>query len=197
MIVETKRGLSPRRNDDRKTSAPMNRGSKLRELLADEEVESSEVVGMKQGNRDKKLDFSSFVVKSNKYDYPRMGQVPATYYRSVIADMQVREKNGVEILDVYYDLEDRYGREYHILQSYPAGSRPFRQLADALAAAGVSSGETADAGIGACEIISLDYVSQKSDFGSIVERKPYVAPPEPDDQDEDDEDGDYLTDEDS
>ena len=62
-----------------------------------------------------------------------------------------------------------------------------------MAAAGVSSGETADAGIGTCEIINLDYVSKKTDFGSIIERKPYVAPPEPDAQDEEDDD-DYLTD---
>ena len=86
-----------------------------------------------------------------------------------------------------YDIEDRYGRQYHILQSYPAGSRPFKQLAAALAAAGVPNGATADAGIGVCEVINLDYVSKKSDFGSIIERKPYVASPDSEDQEEDDE----------
>ena len=167
-----------------------------RDLLADEPAAASASAEEQMPSKTKKSAFGNFVICPTLYDYPRIGQVPATYYRSVIADMNVREKDGKEILDVCYDIEDRYGREYHILQSYPAGSRPFRQLADALAAAGVASGETADAGIGVCEIINLDYVSKKSDFGSIVERKPYVAPPDTQDEEDDEgeEDSDYLED---
>lgn len=187
-MIESKKRSSLGRNSSPGMSTSMKSGSKLKELLAeDEATESSEAVSMKHRGTDVKASFSNFVVKTCEYDYPRIGQVPADFYYSVIADMQVREKDGREILDVCYDIEDRYGREYHILQSYPAGSRPFKQLATALVAAGVPNGATVDAGIGVCEIINLDYVSKKSDFGSIIERRPYVAPSGYDDQEESDE----------
>lgn len=189
-MIESKKRSTLGRNSSPTKVASASRGSKLRELLSDEE--ETESITTNQSGNDKPMSFSSFVLQTYEYDYPRMGRVPATYYRSVIADMQVREKDGREILDVCYDIEDQYGREYHILQSYPAGSRPFKQLAAALIAAGVPSGETVDAGIGVCEIINLDYVSKKSDFGSIVERKPYVVPPD----DEDQEENDVLADDD-
>lgn len=197
MVQNSRKGMLSGRNGSRKPSAIMNRGSKLNELLADEEVvKSSEAGSMKQRGNDKKASFANFVINAFEYDYPRIGQVPATYYRSVIADMQVRDKEGKEILDVCYDIEDQYGREYHILQSYPMDSRPFKQLAAALLAAGVPRGETANAGIGVCEIINLDYVSKNSDFGSIVERKPYVctSTAEDEDTDEDEEFSDFLPD---
>ena len=186
-MIDRRKRVTLGRNSSPHMSASANRGSKLKDLLSDEEVaETSEKSSMNHGGNDKKRSFANFVVHTNEYDYPRMGQVPATYYRSVIADMQVREKDGKEILDVCYDIEDQYGREYHIMQSYPAGSRPFKQLAAALIAAGVTKGETVDAGIGVCEIINLDYVSKKSDFGSIIERKPYVVPPDNNEKEEED-----------
>lgn len=185
MTESKKRSTLGRNSSPRSTS--MKSGSKLKELLAEDEgTECSEAVGMKQPHTEEKASFASFVVKTCEYDYPRAGVIPATYYYSVIADMQVREKDGREILDVCYDIQDCYGREYHILQSYPADSRPFKQLAAALVAAGVPNGATVDAGIGVCEVINLDYVSKNSDFGSIIERRPYVAPAVSDDQDEDD-----------
>lgn len=187
-----KRPTLGRRNDPR-PGGLLASGSKRKELLSDEDpVENAEPV-IEQKRSGEILDFSEFTIAVSKYEYPRLGKIPAATFFSTIADMKVRTKEGRQILDVFYDLEDRYGQEYHILQSYPAGSQPFRMLAAALAAAGIPKGATADAGIGVCEFVTIDYVSKNSELGSIVERQPYVAPP-PADEDEDEDD--LLLDED-
>ena len=185
-----------RRNNPR-TGSLRAPDSKLKDLL---DVNDASTEALQTLNKQSVgLNFSRFVVRTNHYEYPRIGKVPATYYHSKIVAMSVREKNGKLILDVHYDLEDSYGRVYHIVQSYPADSQPYRRLADALAAAGVPEGATADAGVGTEEIVELDYVNKDSDLGSIVNRRPYTVPTS-DDEDEDadqDEDDMLLEDDDN
>ncbi|MBR5570266.1 MAG: hypothetical protein IKW10_05150 [Oscillospiraceae bacterium] len=82
--------------------------------------------------------------------------------------MQVRAKNDKKILDVFYDLEDSYGRKFYIKQSYPEDSQPFQNLATALAAAGVPDGSTVDKAIGTVEILELDFITPNSDFGMNI-----------------------------
>ena len=178
---------------NRKTGGLLGRTSRRsRDLLADDPVVASDPVEVQKFSKNKSVSFSDFVIRSTPYDYPRIGKVPATRYRSTIADMQVRVKNDKKILDVFYDLEDSYGRKFYIKQSYPEDSQPFQNLATALAAAGVPDGSTVDKAIGTVEILELDFITPNSDFGSIVARKPYVAPP--DTQDEEDDADDYLED---
>ena len=157
-------------------------GSKRKELLADEDAPVAETAHNAQKATDSV--FSKFVVHANRYDYPRLGKVPAAVFYSKIADMRVREKNGEAILDVYYDIEDCYGQLFYIVQSYWADSQHYQRFAAALAAAGVPDDATADAGIGVTEMIRIDYVSKKTNVGSIVERKPYTVPPAADDDTE-------------
>jgi hypothetical protein len=162
----------------------------MKDLLAEDVVEAAEsaqVINEVQTNKNTRLDFSGFPLKASKYEYPRIGRVPATYYHSKIVDMSIRKKNDKIILDVHYDLEDSYGRLYYIVQSYPADSQPYRRFAEALGAAGVSGDVYADAGIGVEEIIELDYISKSSDLGSIVNRRPYTKS-SADDEDEDEDD---------
>ena len=176
--------LNTRRNHQ--TGGLSDRTSiRSRNLLADESVVASAPAEVQKLRKDKSVSFSDFVIRSTPYDYPRIGKVPATRYRSTIADMQVRVKNDKKILDVFYDLEDVYGQKYYIKQSYPEGSQPFQNLASALAAAGVPDGSTVDKAIGTVEILEVDYKTADSDFGYIGERRPYVAPPNTQDEDDD------------
>ena len=165
-------------------------------MLCDEEAASTSTEIHKQPKISSKSQcFDSFVVMTSKYDYPRLGKVPAIKYLSTIADMKVRKKNDKKILDVFYDLQDNYGRLFYILQSYPEGSQPFKRLSTALAAAGVPKGATVDAGIGITELITIDYRSKDSEFGSIVAREPYPVTPDDSDQDDEEFDADILEDE--
>jgi hypothetical protein len=172
-MIKSTRSTAAQRSSN-KSNRPLGRESKIKDLLSDEETIDTTKSAQEQLNSSEKLDFSKFIITANRYDYPRLGKVPAITYYSTIADMKIREKDGKTILDVYYDLQDSWGRTFYIIQSYPEGSQPFRRLGAALAAAGVPNGATADAGIGVVEIITLDYPSNSSELGSIVERKPYV-----------------------
>lgn len=197
-MLKTRRSMVSGRSDDHKNVSPLGRSnSRMKELLAEEDLADvnadKKITNAQKKGKVNHLGFDTFVVKTNRYEYPRIGKVPATYYHSKIVDMNVREKNGKAILDVHYDLEDSYGRVYHIVQSYPAESQPYHRFADALVAAGVPENAKVNAGIGVEEIIEIDYISKSSDLGSIVNRKPYT-PTEPadDDIDLDDEDDDFL-----
>lgn len=174
--------------------SPRSGSTKMKDLLAEDAVETTEtakVISKEQTSKDTQLDFSRFPLKTSRYEHPRIGRVPATYYHSKIVGMSIREKNDKVILDVKYDLVDCYGRVYYIVQSYPADSQPYRRFAEALEAAGVSCDANADAGIGVEEIIELDYVSKSSDLGSIVNRRPYTTPSADDENEDENEAEDY------
>ena len=198
-MLKTRRSMVSGRGDDHKTGSPLGRNnSRMKELLAEEDLADSntdiEITNEQKKGDVNHLSFDNFIVKTNRYEYPRIGRVPATYYHSKIVDMSVRKKNDKAILDIKYDLEDSYGRVYHIIQSYPAESQPYHRLADALAAAGVPEDAKVNAGIGVEEIIELDYLSKTHDLGSIVNRRPYTGP-SVDDQDHEEAD-DILLDDD-
>lgn len=191
-MIESKRRMHLGRGEACKTGNLLGRSnSRIKDLLAEEAAveaaESTEVTYKELTDKNAHLDFSRFPLKTSKYEHPRIGRVPATYYHSKIVDMSIREKNEKVILDVKYDLVDSYGRVYYIVQSYPAGSQHFHRFAEALTAAGVSKDANADAGIGVEEIIEIDYISKNSDLGSIVNRKPYTTPSANDEDEEEDD----------
>lgn len=199
-MIESKRRMRFGRGEACKTGDLLGRSdSRKKDLCAEEDVVeiagSNEVFAKEQTDKNMHLDFSRFPLKTSRYEYPRLGRVPATYYRSKIVDMSIREKNDKVILDVKYDLVDSYGRVYYIVQSYPADSQPYHRFAEALAAAGISKNANADAGLGVEEIIEIDYISKNSDLGSIVNRRPYITS-SANDKDEDDEDDVLLDDDD-
>lgn len=179
--------------------AEKRRGSNAKKLLGSEEDEIAEHEALEQAQNNivgTSDDWACFHVKSNRYEYPREKSVPADMYFSTIVRMEIRRKDGKRILDVFYDFEDRKCDIHHVLQSYPEGSLPFQRLANALAAAGVDDDRPASDGVGVTEIVRLDYVSRNSGIGSIVERKPYVLPPEEELEEEDQELIDRLSDDD-
>lgn len=178
--------------NDRKTgNAPWSRNSQVKNLLAEEN----------EDNLDAKIDsqqtvvadpvdlqalLSQLTIDFDEYTYPREKTVPADCYFSTIVAMSARLKEGKVILDVDYELEDRYGAIRHIRQSYPVGSQPYKVLSKALVAAGLTKDQKITDAVGTTEMIRIGYVSKNSDMGSIVERKPYVIPPEDDDSEFDD-----------
>lgn len=179
MITGKKNSASQYRANRQTKGAWSPSSSRIKNLLAEDGVESTvtrKVASTQKTSSNAPLGFGNFVVKASCYDYPRIGKVPAIRYHSTISDMKVRKraKDGQMVLDVFYDLEDAYGRKFNIIQTYSAGSQAFQRLVTALSAAGVPEGATVDAGIGTEEIIEIDYITPDSDMGSIVERKPYI-----------------------
>jgi hypothetical protein len=65
-----------------------------------------------------------------------------------------------------------------------------------MVAAGLKPGQPILKAIGVTEMVRIDYVAKRSDIGSIVERKPYVIPPEEDLDEETQELVDRLADDD-
>ena len=121
------------------------------------------------------LTLESFIIEEEIFEYPMLDTVPAGIYGSEIKKMEPRMKGDKKILDVCYEIIDRTGEAYFIKQSYPDGSRPMRDFSRAMIAAGVKAGSTMKAAIGVREVIELAYVSQNSDFGSIIRRIPETA----------------------
>lgn len=136
------------------------------------------------------LTLDDIVIPKGGYRYPREGEVPAGYYVSVIDSIEVREKNGKTLLDVCYEIEgcdyQNRGKVFRIKQTYPLGSDHATDFFDAIVAAGVKPGPNLKDAIGVTEWIRLGYLSNKSDLGSIVERKPYR-----DDDVEEDDDSEF------
>ena len=186
----TNRGPLGRTNGRKTGNAPWSRNSQVHKLLAEEEDNTSEVkIDSQQTAAADPVDLQSLLSKLtidfDEYAYPREKTVPADCYFSTIMAMSVRIKEDKVILDVDYDLEDRYGAIRHIRQSYPVGSQPYKMLSKALAAAGLEKGQQITDAVGTTEMLRVDYISKNSDLGSIVERKPYVIPPEDDDSEYD------------
>ena len=188
----TGKGPLGRRNDRRIGGSPLGRTSQMKKLLSEEGDDSAPVVesNTDQIVGDNPVDLqallSKLTIDFDEYAYPREEAVPADWYFSTIAAMSVRIKEGKVILDVDYDLEDRFGSIRHIRQSYPVGSHPYKVLSKALVAAGLKKGQQITDAAGTTEMLRVDYVSKNSDLGSIVERKPYVIPPEDEDREFDD-----------
>ena len=180
-MITSKKNSAPQYRANRQTKGSWSPGSsRNKNLLAEEDcVETTathKVTSTQKTSSNAPLGFGNFIVKPTGYEYPRIGKVPAVRYHSTIADMKVRKraKDNQLVLDVFYDLEDAYGRKFNIIQTYSAGSQAFQRLVTALSAAGVPDGATVDAGIGTEEILEIDYITPNSDMGSIVERKPYI-----------------------
>lgn len=123
------------------------------------------------------LSLDSILIIGDEYEYPKEERVPAGFYLSKITDARVRIKdNGKKMLDVFYDIEgcDRRndGKTFQIKQSYVDGSDHHRVFSNAMIRAGLKSRSGSSAIIGVTECIHLAYVSDRSEIGSIVERKP-------------------------
>lgn len=127
-----------------------------------------------------------FVISADVYEYPVEDNVPAGYYLSEIKTLTPRLKNGRLMLDVGYEICSRDGDVYYIKQTYPQESDALRKLYRALVAAGVKPGPNMRDAIGVREVIVLAYVSEKSDFGSIIRRVP-KATEDPNCEDADDD----------
>ena len=180
------------RTSGRKTgNSAWSRTSQVKNLLAEEKEDTPDVkIDAQQSAMAKPVDLqellSKLTIDFDEYSYPREKTVPADCYFSTIVAMSVRIKEDKVILDVDYDLEDRYGTIRHIRQSYPVGSQPYKALSKAMVAAGLTKDQKITDAIGTTEMLRIDYVSKNSDLGGIVERKPYVIPPEDDDSEYDD-----------
>ena len=128
--------------NDRKTgTTPWIRNSQAQKLLAEEKEDTPKVkIDSQQTVAAEPVDLqallSQLTIDFDEYTYPREKTVPADCYFSTIVAMSARLKEGKVILDVDYDLEDRYGAIRHIRQSYPVGSQPYKALSKALVAAG-------------------------------------------------------------
>ena len=121
---------------------------------------------------DSALSLDEFVITEDIFEYPREDRVPPGYYACELQHVEPRFKNGKKILDVGYELIDRKGEAYYILQSYPLGSQPYKALCRALIAAGVKPGSNMKTAIGVREAVELAYVSKYADIGSIIRRLP-------------------------
>lgn len=185
---------SSRDNDRRTGGSPLGRASQFKKLLADDE----DIIGAPDSavqqcpindHEDCQQLLAELVIESSDYAYPKEKDVPAGVYFSTISHMEVRVKNDKIILDVGYDLEDRYGLIRHILQSYTKGSQHYKKFGAAMVATGLKPGQPILDAMGVTELVRIDYVAKRSDIGSIVERKPYVIPP---DEELDDEDQDLI-----
>ena len=123
------------------------------------------------------LSLDDIIIPKGGYRYPRDGEVPVGYYISTVDSIEVREKNGKTLLDVYYEIEgadyQNKGEVFRIKQTYPLGSDHATDFFDAMVAAGVKPGPNLKDAIGVSECIRLGYPSTKSDLGSIVARQPY------------------------
>ena len=142
-----------------------------------------------------------FAVPAPKYEYPVEEKVPGGVYFAEIKQMEIRRKGDQVILDVGYQIKN-YKGIFRILQSYPAGSMPFKKLRKAIADAGIDAASDIRVAVGMSEKIVLAYVSKHSDIGSIIDRTPWKDPnstdEEPGDtvtQDDDSEFDDFLEDE--
>lgn len=151
-----------------------------------------------------KLSLDSFLIVGNDYDFPKEDVVPPGFYLSKITDASVRMKNGKKLLDVLYDIEGcdakNDGKVFHIKQSYSENSDHHRVFSNAMVKAGVKTRSGASAVIGITECIKIAYVSNTSEIGSIVDRKPcdWEGADEAEPTVEDDPDYDnFLSDEDS
>ena len=187
----TNRGPLGRTNSRKTGSSAWSRNSQVKNLLAEENEDTRDAkIDTQQILAAEPVDLqallSKLTIDYDEYAYPREKTVPADCYFSTIVAMSVRIKEDKVILDVDYDLEDRYGAIRHIRQSYPVGSQPYKALSKALVAAGLRKDQKISDAIGTTEMLRVDYVSKNSDLGSIVERKPYVIPPEDDDSEFDD-----------
>jgi hypothetical protein len=189
-----------RRNNRRTSDSPLSSGSQIKTLLADEDEKKTVIQSPIVENKDEMEKYwKLFAVEVNKYEYPVEEKVPAGAYYSEIKKMDIRIKNDQVILDVGYWIEDAKA-VYRILQSYPAGSIPFKKLRAAIDAAGIDATTDIRTAIGMSEKILLAYVSKKSDIGSIIDRIPCEKLPDLDDDgneivvqhDEDDEFDDAL-----
>lgn len=145
------------------------------------------------------LTIEDIIIPKGGYRYPRDGEVPGGFYFSVIDLIEVREKNGKTLLDVCYEIEgcdyQNRGKVFRIKQTYPLGSDHATDFFDAIVAAGVKPGPNLKDAIGVTELIKLAYLSDKSDLGSIIARKPY-RDDDSNSEDDDSEVDDMLTDED-
>lgn len=143
------------------------------------------------------LDY--FIIEADEYEYPVEERVPSGYYFSEIKKLEARIKNDKVVLDASYEICPTLGSDvYHIKQTYPEGSKPLRDFYKAMVKAGVKPGPNLKDAIGIREIIVLSYVSEKSDFGSIVRRKPDLTTtgsqnddPEEETEEDDDEDSEF------
>ena len=207
MISSPKRPTLGGRRPD-KGSQP-SRGSKAGWLLSEDENTKVQVNTVNQASAvsaedDMEKYWKMFAIPASKYEYPIEEKVPGGIYYAEIKQMEIRRKGDRVILDVGYWIED--AKSFHrILQSYPAGSVPFKKLRKAIADAGIDATNDIRAAIGMSEKICLAYVSKHSDIGSIIDRMPCEKLPDLDDDgneivtqtDQDDEDNDdFLTDED-
>lgn len=185
---------------ERKTGGLLARTSQAKKLLADEETVDPPITMANQQHTvsnpvDSQDLLDKLLIDYDDYDYPREEKVPAGWYFSTITEIKAREKDDRVIVDIGYTLEDRYGAIRYIRQSYPVGSQPYNALSKALVAAGLKKRQKITAAGGTTEMVRVDYVSKRSDIGSIVERKPYELPPE-EEPDADDEYDDFLSTED-
>lgn len=179
------------KNDRKSGNAPWSRNSQVKNLLAEEKEDTPDVkIDAQQIAMADSVDLqellSKLTIDFDEYAYPREKAVPEDCYFSTIAGMNARLKDGRVVLDVDYDIEDRYGAIRKIRQSYPVGSQPYQKFSEAMVAAGLNKGQHITDAVGTTEMIRIGYVSKNSDLGSIVERKPYVIPPEDDDSEFDD-----------
>jgi hypothetical protein len=193
--------VSSRDNDRRTGGSPLRRASQAKKLLeVDEDILDAPDSVVQEYPVSEFADcqqlLAELVIEASEYSYPKEKYVPADTYFSTIATMEVRVKNDKIILDVGYDLEDRYGAIRHILQSYTKGSQHYKKFGAAMVAAGLKPGQPILKAIGVTEMVKIDYVAKRSDIGSIVERKPYVIPPEEELDEETQELVDRLADDD-
>lgn len=182
------------------------KGSKVRDLLSEDKAAEAKntvvnQVSVGSGEDDLEKYWKLFAVPACKYEYPREDKVPGGYYYAEIKNMELRFKKDQVILDVGYWFEN-YTGIYYVLQSYPAGSIPFKNLRAAIAAAGIDASTNIRKAIGMSEQVCLAYISKHSDIGSIIDRMPCEKLPDVDengyeivpetDQDDDSEFDDFL-----
>ena len=175
----------------RKNRSPLGRTRTKKEVLNE-----NQAIG---GDTSKKtLTIDDIIVKAAGFRYPIEDEVPAGYYYSTVEDIQIRAKNGKDMIDVCYAIEGydykNKGKKFRIKQTYVVGSDYCQKFFDAMVDAGVRDGASLRDAIGAEERIHLAYVSDTSEIGSIIAR--CGCSDDSEDEEDDSEDDDFLPEED-